>query len=157
MAPMPEDSGASFRRRAAAPRLIEWTGERCVPWAPDVQVVYEHLHGYLWAAGLMAGRRVLDLASGEGFGAAILAETAAEVIGCDVDADSVEHATLNYDADNLAFKVADARDLSAFADGEVGAVVAFDMIEHVDQQDRVLNEIKRVLSSDGLLIISTPD
>jgi O-antigen biosynthesis protein len=147
----------TVRRRAGAPRLIEWTGERCVPWAPDVQVVYEHLHRYLWAAGLVAGRRVLDLASGEGFGAAILAETAAEVIGCDIDADSVEHATLNYDADNLAFQVADARDLSAFADGEFGAVVAFEMIEHVDQQDRVLNEIKRVLSPDGLLVISTPD
>jgi len=62
----------SFRRRAAAPRLIEWTGERCVPWAPDVQVVYEHMHRYLWAAGLVAGRRVLDVGSGEGFGAAIL-------------------------------------------------------------------------------------
>ena len=40
----------SLQRRAAAPRLIEWTGERCVPWAPDVQVVYEHFHRYIWAA-----------------------------------------------------------------------------------------------------------
>jgi GT2 family glycosyltransferase/SAM-dependent methyltransferase len=147
----------TVRRRAGAPRLIEWTGERCVPWAPDVQVVYEHLHRYLWAAGFVAGRRVLDLASGEGFGAAILAETAAEVIGCDIDADSVEHATLNYDADNLAFQVADARDLSAFEDGAFGAVVAFEMIEHVEPQERLLAEIKRVLRPDGLLIISTPD
>ena len=51
----------SFRRCAAAPRLIDWTGERCVPWAPDVQVVYEHMHRYLWAAQLVGGKRVLDL------------------------------------------------------------------------------------------------
>ena len=43
-------------RRTGAPRLIEWTGERCVPWAPDVQVVYEHMHRYLWATALVEGR-----------------------------------------------------------------------------------------------------
>ncbi|MHB8233657.1 MAG: hypothetical protein ACYDHT_03295, partial [Solirubrobacteraceae bacterium] len=72
-------------RRAGAPRLIEWTGERCVPWAPDVQVVYEHMHRYLWAAQLVQGKRVLDLGSGEGFGAAILGDTATQVVGVDVD------------------------------------------------------------------------
>ncbi len=71
----------SLRRRAGAPRLIEWTGERCVPWSPDVQVVYEHLHRYLWAAQLVTGKRVLDLGSGEGFGASILADNASEVRG----------------------------------------------------------------------------
>ena len=63
-------------RRTGAPRLIDWTGERCVPWAPNVQVVYEHYHRYLWAQALVAGARVLDLGSGEGFGAAMLADTA---------------------------------------------------------------------------------
>jgi O-antigen biosynthesis protein len=59
-----------------ASRLIEWTGERCVPWVPSPQLVYEHFHRYLWAASLVGDRRVLDLASGEGFDAAILARTA---------------------------------------------------------------------------------
>ena len=53
-------------RRADGPRLIEWTGERMVPWAPDVQVIYEHLHRYWFAASLAAGRRVLDVGSGAG-------------------------------------------------------------------------------------------
>ena len=84
-----------MRRRAGAPRLIEWTGERCVPWAPDVQVVYEHFHRYMWAARVIAGRRVLDLGSGEGFGASILAGSAADVVGVDVDERTVEHSKLN--------------------------------------------------------------
>jgi len=25
-------------------RRIEWTGERCVPWTDDLQVIYEHYH-----------------------------------------------------------------------------------------------------------------
>ena len=144
-------------RRAGAPRLIEWTGERCVPWAPDVQVVYEHLHRYMWAASLVAGRRVLDLASGEGFGAALLAESAQHVTGIDIDERTVQHSSLNYGAGAIDFQVGDATDLSRFADGSFEAVVAFEIIEHVSDQERVLAEIERVLEPGGLLIISTPD
>jgi GT2 family glycosyltransferase/SAM-dependent methyltransferase/glycosyltransferase involved in cell wall biosynthesis len=147
----------SFRRRAAAPRLIEWTGERCVPWAPDVQVVYEHFHRYLWAAQLVGGRRVLDLGSGEGFGAALLSESATQVVGVDVDALTVEHSTLNYAGPNLEFKEGTAVDLTAFDDGSFDAVVAFEIIEHVNEQERVLEEVARLLGDDGILVISTPD
>ena len=104
----------SLRRRAGAPRLIEWTGERCVPWAPDVQVVYEHFHRYMWAARVVEGRRVLDLGSGEGFGAAILSGSAAHVVGVDVDERTVEHSQLNYGGSNLEFRLGTALDLSSF-------------------------------------------
>ncbi len=147
----------NLHRRAGAPRLIDWTGERCVPWAPDVQVVYEHLHRYLWAASLVTGRRVLDLASGEGFGAAILAESAASVVGVDIDERTVEHSRLNYAEPNIGFFVANANDLSRFGDDSFDAVVAFEMIEHVDDQERVLEELERILAPGGLLIMSTPD
>jgi GT2 family glycosyltransferase/SAM-dependent methyltransferase len=154
---MAEKKSYDVGRRPDAPRLIEWTGERCVPWAPDVQVVYEHLHRYLWAAEVIKGRRVLDLASGEGFGAAILAGAAEAVVAIDVDERTVEHSRLNYEQPNLTFHLADARDLHMLEDRSFGAVVAFEMIEHVAEQDRVLNEIQRVLAPSGLLIISTPD
>ncbi|HKN54890.1 MAG TPA: hypothetical protein VJX66_20485, partial [Amycolatopsis sp.] len=62
-------------------RLIEWTGERCVPWTDDLQVIYEHYHRYAFAARFAAGKRVLDLASGEGYGSALLAATAERVVG----------------------------------------------------------------------------
>ncbi len=128
-----------------------------MPWAPDVQVVYEHFHRYLWAARLVDGRRVLDLGSGEGFGAAILAESAAHVVGVDVDELTVEHSRLNYAGPNLEFELGTAVDLSAFADGSFGAVVAFEIIEHVREQERVLAEVARLLGDDGILVISTPD
>jgi O-antigen biosynthesis protein len=129
-----------------------------VPWAPDVQVIYEHMHRYLWAATVVAGRRVLDLGSGEGFGASILAggeET--EVVGVDIDARTVEHAQLNWGGPRTSFKVGDVLDLSEFEDGSFGAVVAFEVIEHVAEQEQVLAEVARVLADDGMLIISTPD
>ncbi len=147
----------ALHRKRGAPRLIEWTGERCVPWAPDIQVIYEHFHRYLWAVQLAAGKRVLDLASGEGFGAALLAERAAEVIGVDIDETSIRHAQLNYARENLAFRFADARDLGSLERASFDVVVAFELIEHIDEQQAVLDQIKRVLVPGGLLIVSTPE
>jgi GT2 family glycosyltransferase/SAM-dependent methyltransferase len=147
----------SLQRRAGAPRLIEWTGERCVPWSPDVQVVYEHMHRYLWASKLVGGKRVLDLGSGEGFGASLLAESAETVVGVDIDEQTVEHAQLNWSGPRINFQVGSAIDLSPFADGTFGAVVAFEIIEHLAEQEQMLAEVRRVLVPGGLLIVSTPD
>ena len=150
-------AGALVPRRADAPRLIEWTGERCVPWAPDVQVVYEHFHRYLWAAALASGRRVLDLGCGEGYGSAILAGTAESVRGIDVDARAVEHARAGYVAPNLSFAEGSATDLSELGRGAFDMVVAFEVIEHVEEQEELLDQVRDVLSPDGLLVLSTPD
>jgi 2-polyprenyl-3-methyl-5-hydroxy-6-metoxy-1,4-benzoquinol methylase len=122
-----------------------------------VQVVYEHLHRYLWAAGLVRGRRVLDLGSGEGFGASILADSASEVVGVDLDERTVEHARLNWSSAAVSFVQGSALDLSRFEDGSFGAVVAFEVIEHIEQQETMLAEVARVLADDGILIVSTPD
>jgi 2-polyprenyl-3-methyl-5-hydroxy-6-metoxy-1,4-benzoquinol methylase len=140
-----------------AGRLIEWTGERCVPWAEDAPIAYEHYHRYLWAGQLVRGRRVLDLGSGEGFGAAILAETAVEVLGVDVDEAAVLHSRANHIRPNLRFEQGSASDLSAIPSGSLDAVVAFEMIEHLSDQERVLSEVRRVLTGDGILVMSTPD
>ncbi|MCW3015136.1 MAG: glycosyl transferase, partial [Solirubrobacterales bacterium] len=144
-------------RRAAATRLIDWTGERAVPWTPDVQVVYEHFHRYLWARTLVRGRRVLDIGSGEGFGAALLAGAAASVTGIDIDPRTVEHSQLRYGAEALTFSVASATDLGHLADGAFDVIVAFEVIEHVEDHERVMAEIERLLSASGIVIMSTPD
>jgi GT2 family glycosyltransferase/SAM-dependent methyltransferase/glycosyltransferase involved in cell wall biosynthesis len=138
-------------------RLIDWTGERCVPWADDLQVIYEHYHRYLFAAPLVADRRVLDLASGEGYGAALLARRAREVVGIDIDQPSVEHSQRTYPLDNLLFDQGDMLDLSRFPDGAFDVVICFEAVEHVADQERLLSEIARVLSPAGLLVLSTPD
>ena len=147
----------SVNRVEGAPRLIEWTGERCVPWIDDPPVIYEHFHRYLFAAALVEGRRVLDLASGEGFGAALLAEHAESVLGIDIDAPSVEHARANYSAPGLNFQVGDALALEQFDADAFDAVVAFEVLEHIADQERVVAGIRRVLAPDGLLIVSTPE
>ncbi|HEY0638246.1 MAG TPA: glycosyltransferase [Pseudonocardiaceae bacterium] len=139
-------------------RLIEWTGERCVPWTDDLQVVYEHYHRYALAARHTAGRRVLDLASGEGYGAAMLAATAAEVVGIDIDEASVAHASGAYAAGNLTFEVGSITDpRAAAAHGRFDVITCFEAIEHVAEHDRLLELVASRLTADGLLLVSTPD
>ena len=138
-------------------RLIDWTGERCVPWADDRRVIYEHLHRYVFAAELAAGRNVLDLGSGEGYGAAILAQVANSVTGIEIDADSVEHARRRYRAANLEFMCGSVLDLEHRHDASFDLIVCFEMIEHIGEQDSLVASARRLLKSDGLFLVSTPD
>ncbi|MGH3752495.1 MAG: glycosyltransferase [Pseudonocardiaceae bacterium] len=143
---------------APADRRIEWTGERCVPWTDDLQVVYEHYHRYALAARFAAGARVLDLACGEGFGPALLAAEAREVAGVDLDPRTVEHATAHYPGENLHFTVGSMIDPELLAGAEpFDVITCFEALEHVTDQDTLIAVVRRLLAPGGLFLTSTPD
>jgi O-antigen biosynthesis protein len=143
----------------APQRLIDWTGERCVPWTDELQGMYEHLHRYSFAAAFVQDRRVLELASGEGYGAALLAKRAQHVLAVDIDAGSVAHSRATYEAPNLEFAEGSMLDLGSLADGAFDVVVCFEALEHVngEEQAQALAESARVLRAEGVLLLSTPD
>ena len=138
-------------------RLLEWTGERCVPWVDDLQVLYEHLHRYFFAADLAEGKRVLDLGCGEGYGSAILAERAKDVLGVELDPQAVQHAATNYPFDNLEFRQASVLELDDLPDGSFDLVVCYEVLEHITEHDELFSLVRRVLCPDGVFVISTPD
>ena len=70
---------------------MECTGERYLPEF-DGDWTLEHLHRYLLACELAAGKTVLDIACGDGYGSAMMAKHAVEVTGVDIDAPTVERA-----------------------------------------------------------------
>ena len=135
--------------------MLEWTGERFLPWIEDAAVAYEHLHRYAYATEFVAGKRVIDIGSGEGYGASLLARTASSVIGFDVDLEAVSHAQRKYSRPNLNFVAASAAQLPSV--DPVDVVVCFETLEHIDNQEDLVREAKRLLTAEGLLIISTPD
>ncbi|MBV8749594.1 MAG: methyltransferase domain-containing protein [Candidatus Eremiobacteraeota bacterium] len=134
---------------------MDFTGERFVP-ALKGQIYYEHLHRYALAARFCAGKRVLDVASGEGYGSALLARHAADVVGVDVDEDAVDHARRTYYAANLRFLRGSVTEVP-LADASVDVITSFETIEHVAEHEKMLDELQRVLAPNGVLVISSPN
>ena len=116
----------------------------------------EHLHRYALARDFVSKRDVLDVASGEGYGSALLAELAHSVVGVDVDDAAVAAASAKYRAPNLRYLHGSATALP-LPDAAVDVVTSFETLEHLAEHDAMLAEIRRVLRPNGLLIISTPD
>ena len=135
---------------------LVFTGERFLPDCPG-EIWLEHWHRYHFAAGLARERRVLDVASGEGYGSALLAQTAREVVGLDAAVEAIAHAQLTYRGrGNLRFVGGDCARLP-FADAAFDLVVSFETIEHITAQREFLGEVRRVLAPDGILLLSSPN
>lgn len=137
--------------------ILPFTGERFTPECVR-EIWYEHLHRYAFARPLVAGKRVLDAACGEGYGSAVLADTAADVLGVDIAAEAVAHAQRRYAGRaNLRFEQGDATRLDHLPDAAFDVVVSFETLEHLTAQEELLAGFARVLREDGLLLISSPD
>jgi SAM-dependent methyltransferase len=135
---------------------LEFTGERFTPEC-EREIRYEHYHRYAFASRLSRGARVLDAACGEGYGAALLASVAGSVVGVDISATTIRHAEARYGhLSGLEFEVADCTRLP-FADGSFDRVVSFETLEHLEAQDALLAEFRRVLDPGGFVVLSSPD
>jgi SAM-dependent methyltransferase len=137
--------------------MLEWTGERFLPWINESTLAYEHLHRYAYAATLVKDKRVLDLASGEGYGTNMLAAGAAAVVGVDIDENVIRHASNKYVRDNIQFVSGSITSTPIRDDHSFDVIVCFEAIEHVEDQDALFVEVKRLLRPDGLFIGSTPN
>ena len=130
--------------------------ERFDPAEQRGRIAYEHLHRYALCAQHVAGKRVLDLACGTGYGTTILGAHGAQVTGADISAAAIRLARKRHGSDNVTFVIADCFDLP-FAAGSFDVVVANEMIEHVADHDALISEARRVLVPGGLLLVSTPN
>ncbi len=146
--------GEIFERQIPADAL-PWTGERLTSGVSG-QVEIEHLQRYAFARDICRDCDVLDIAAGEGYGSALLAQVARSVVGVELDITSVSHAKSTYSGDNLDFIQGDARAIP-LNDKSVDVVVSFETIEHFYEHEQFISEIRRVLRPDGLLILSSPE
>ena len=132
-----------------------WTGECYVP-EMEGDIAIERLHRYTIARDLAYGKDVLDIACGEGYGSELLATVARRVTGVDISEEAIAHASRKYSRPNTAFAVGSCARIP-LPDGSIDLVVSFETIERHDQHLEMMQEIRRVLRSDGVLIISSPD
>jgi SAM-dependent methyltransferase len=141
------------KQRAAAV-LDDNAGERMVPELSGGFTFWEHVYRYAFASRFVPGKRVLDIACGEGYGAAALKKAgAASVVGVDVSEEACAHARIKYGVD---VRQGTAEQIP-FPDVTFDVVVSFETIEHCSDPLRFLDECLRVLVPGGMLVISTPN
>lgn len=134
---------------------LKFTGERYIP---DIKrdIELEHLHRYKQVCEIVTGLKVLDIACGEGYGSYMISHHAQQVTGIDISSEIIEHASRTYQKNNLNFVVGDCRKIPIDSN-TIDIVVSFETIEHHTFHQEMMAEIKRVLTPNGVLIISSPD
>lgn len=137
---------------------MQSTGERYIPETDPAQIEAEHLSRYHLACLLLDidSKTVLDIACGTGYGTALLAQKAAKVYGIDISQEAIDYAQERYQRDNITYLKGDCLSIPLENDS-VDRVVSFETIEHIDDHEQFLREIKRVLHPDGVLILSSPN
>lgn len=136
---------------------MKFTGERYLPKV-EGWLSLQHFHRYYFVLNQLRldEKTILDIACGEGYGSEILSRKAKVVYGIDISKESIEHANKEYQRPNLIFKEGDVANIP-LGENSVDIVVSFETIEHVDNQNQMIKEIKRILKPDGIIIISSPD
>ena len=133
------------------------TPERFVPAAMHGQLIEaEHLVRYWWASRLAEGKRVLDAGCGTAYGTRMLASAgAAQVTGVD-RATSVLDAAREHCPPEVELVTGDVRALP-FEDRSFDLVVCFEVIEHLDDPEATLRELERVVTTEGIVLVSSPN
>ena len=130
------------------------TGERTLPDVPEENYWYRrHLVVYEWIAERVRGKRVIDMASGEGYGSDVLGRSAASVVGVEANPEAFEHARLRYEAGGVRFERALVEEFAEPAD----AVVFLQTIEHLQDPDATLEHFRSIVGAGGAVFVSTPN
>jgi SAM-dependent methyltransferase len=136
--------------------LVEFTGERVIPGQVNADLWSEHVARYAFARRYAQGKRVLDAGCGTGYGSAELAQSAVEVTGLDIAAEAIEYARANYPIPGLRFVESSCTALP-FPVESFDLLVAFEVIEHLADYRAFIDEAARVLTREGLFIVSSPN
>lgn len=133
----------------------KFTGERLIPEVMN-EDTFLHLHRYAITFDYIKDKDVIDIACGEGYGSFLMSKYAKNIIGIDIDKNTIDNANSKYVNNNLLYLQGDVSKIP-LQSSTIDVVVSFETIEHTTMHDDMMLEIKRVLKPDGLLIMSSPD
>lgn len=143
--------------------MITYTGERIIPelMSPMNMLLLEHIARYQFALPYVKEGRVLDISCGSGFGTQFVAKKAKhiieQIVGIDIDQETIQYAKGRYHHPKAAFKQYDAVDVQlAQKLGQFDLILSFETIEHIANEQQFLKNIYDMLKPGGRLVLSTP-
>ncbi len=141
---------------------LEWTGERIIPklMKPMNGMLLEHIARYYFAIPYIKGR-VLDIACGTGYGCHMVAKDRKrevhEIVGVDVDQETILYANREYNHQKVTYIQGDALDPELPEKlGLFDTILSFETIEHVQNDQLFMDNLYRMLKPGGMLILSSP-
>ncbi|CAH1679081.1 Methyltransferase family protein [Hyphomicrobiales bacterium] len=125
----------------------------------NTMLAAEHMARYLLAQPLCVGKRVLDIACGEGYGTSFLKESgAATVVGIDIAQEAIDAANARFAGPGITFLAGDALSPATFQGrGPFDLITCFETIEHVSDPSRLLGNLRDMLAPGGAIIVSCPN
>jgi SAM-dependent methyltransferase len=130
--------------------------ERIIPGKVDSDLYNEHISRYLFAKQFIKEKKVLDLGCGTGYGSNVMAKVARKVVGVDISKEAIIYANEHFNTRKVSFHSEDCARLG-LADKSFDVVVSFEVIEHIKDYTALIKEAKRVLTNNGIFILSTPN
>lgn len=144
--------------------MLEFTGERVVPdqMGRDARTYQEHLARYVWALPYCVDKSVLDAACGCGYGTDLISGVAQKIIGLDNSEEALKYATQKYQyygkLKNFWLCDFEKEHFSKISWKEnIDVVVSFETIEHLQNPDFFLQNVKNALVRGGLFVFSIPN
>lgn len=127
------------------------------PYDPTEAAI--HLARYQIALPYLKGKKVLDIACGEGYGARFMLDNGAlQIEGVDASSQAIESAQSLFKDGHIAFSTFDASRVDdLFEENTFDVVVSLETIEHLKEPAKFLNAIKKVAKEDAVIIITCPN
>ncbi|WP_456274358.1 class I SAM-dependent methyltransferase [Bacillus sp. AK031] len=142
--------------------MLELTGERVIPEQMDPMngMLLEHLARYYFAVEYAKGR-VLDIACGTGYGSKIIAKAQkavlSEIVAVDHDEKTLSHAKAKHYHPLIKYVMENAADSKLPGKlGKFDLIISFETLEHLEDEERFMDNLYQLLKPGGTLIISTP-
>ncbi len=137
------------------------TAERLIPEHYDSNIYdyllfLKHQYAYILASKYINKEiSVLEIGSGDGYGANLLSKTNASITALEIDEESVEIAKIRYNKPNIKFEIYDGYNIN-YPDHSFDVIISFQVIEHIDDVETYLKNIKKLLKPNGTFIVTTP-
>ncbi|MFX0142282.1 MAG: class I SAM-dependent methyltransferase [Candidatus Hodarchaeota archaeon] len=120
-------------------------------------IMQQHVMRYVFAAKFVENKYVLDAACGVGYGSSYLTRKGAkEVVGFDLSTEAIKNAKNHYNRSQLHLLIGDVTYIPLLKNC-LNVVISFETIEHINNYEKFLKEIVRILKIDGTCVISTPN